>query len=179
MPSKRKTSKRKTLSKRELREEFERRSRASKLGWKRRKKGEKKKALLASIRKERIKLKNVGRKPKRKGKRKTKPKITIESLKVELAKEKELRLKAEREIAIDIATRHFVYGETDYLRRDGTIALNPVSGGWRHVAKKQYDFIRSSIKRVIGTDMEFERMNQIAETMNLDVREVYTLWYSP
>jgi len=173
-------------------EEFLKRSAASRKGWIKRHKRE----LPKKIKRERKLVENaklanprIGRILSDKSKI-TKEKLTVKQLKRELEQVIAGRERAEEKLRQEMMTKGWVpTSETRYLRENYTIALEP--SRLRHNVdtmnlKKQLEDASGGNFGVAAMDLsKRNRRNlraaaeKIAENYEVDIREVYTLFYSP
>lgn len=172
--------------------EFKRRSAAAKRGWATRRK----KAKLAKLSKKLIKKKKIiliakkGIKPKKaiskkvskkktKKEKKQKPAKKIKELN-EIIKEKNKELnEMNRQLELIKSTRNWVNAmPVEYLKADESIALEPTM--LRHMGKVTNMMMKTLKKNFKLGNAQFDRaVNEIANVMNVPLREVYTLWFSP
>lgn len=134
-------------------------------------------------------LRNVSRNIPEEKRLKVKPKrITKKQLSAQLKQAKELLAQQEEEIArakeilrIDALTASWVDAvEPEFLHANGTLALYPSRAREQFlgiVSQQIWDQLHEAIQ--IG-DFEFDRRcYEVADVLNLPVREIYTLYYSP
>lgn len=146
-----------------------RRSAAAKRGWVTRRQ---KQNLVQEVKKKSAQINNAkkaaGKKPKRthtKGK-------TVKEL-------KEIIKKKDEQIELILSTREWVNALPDeFLKKDGTIALEPTM--LRHLGKLTDEILKvlKSAKKK-GEQFFNQMVNLVADQLQVPVREVYTLWYSP
>lgn len=149
--------------------EFKKRSAAAKRGWAtRRKKSE----LIKEIGKKQLIEQNVKRavEKKPKLKRLKKKKRSVAELEALLAKK-------EKEIKVVMSTANWVDAmPTEYLKEDGTVALMP--SRLRHLGK-QTKLILKTLRKADKNGVLSEIVNELAGVLNVPIREIYTLWFSP
>lgn len=158
--------------------ESKKRSKAAKKGWATRRRNAVKKRASNNQRK----LKNVGKalpksKPVANPRISTKGKTKKELQAIVRAQEKQLKA-AEKEIARVMRTDDWVDAvDQEYLSREGHIALKPSKARW----DADFFMMQARLNRAheMGEDAFEDEVYDMAAEYDYEVREIYTLFFSP